>query len=349
MSNLIRSFGRPMTFVILLLAGTWIFGLIAGPQLIMVEQSLWRMEQGDGGAEVSARIDRLYNQVDILSLDMMDAEDMAASPDRDALIAEISAKVDSLNAEITVLEDQEIIPQKVYSVDNYRLMGSAHLAIFAKTVLASLAVTAIAFLVCYPIAYTVAKLAAPGRAAMIMLALTVPYAINELLRIFAWQMILNYNGLANALLNVFGFEPVPFLESGSGVFVAMVYAYILFMAFPIYNTIETLDTNQIEAAKDLGAGTWSIHTKVVLPHARPGIAVGCIMTFMLSAGSYAVPYIMTRGTADPWFTQLIYNKFFESTNWNAGAAYAFTLLAVCVVFIFLMMKLLKVRLQDIAK
>lgn len=338
-----------MTAIILLLTGVWVFGLIAGPQLIMVDQSLWRMEQGQGGAEVSARIDRLYNQVDVISLDRADAEGKPVSAARDAALAGYTAKIEALNAEISRLEAQETTPQKVYTADNYRLMGSAHLAIFAKTVLASLAVTAIAFCVCYPIAYTVAKLATPRRAAMIMLALTIPYAINELLRIFAWQMILNYNGLANALLGVFGFEPVPFLESGSGVFVAMVYAYILFMVFPIYNTIETLDTNQIEAAKDLGAGTWQIHSKVVLPHARPGIAVGCIMTFMLSAGSYAVPYIMTRGTADPWFTQLIYNKFFESTNWNVGAAYAFTLLAVCVVFIFLMMKFLKVRLEDIAK
>ncbi len=338
-----------MTAMILLLAGTWIFGLIAGPQLIMIEQSLWRMEQGEGGAEVSARIDRLYNKIDVLTFDKMDQENLPETAERDTAIAEFTTKIDTLRTEISTLEETETTPRKVYSIDNYRLMGSAHLAIFAKTVIASLAVTAIAFLVCYPIAYTVAKLAPPGRAALIMLALTVPYAINELLRIFAWQMILNYNGLANALLGFFGFEPVPFLESGTGVFVAMVYAYILFMVFPIYNTIETLDTNQIEAAKDLGAGTWSIHSKVVLPHARPGIAVGCIMTFMLSAGSYAVPYIMTRGTADPWFTQLIYNKFFESTNWNVGAAYAFTLLAVCVVFIFLMMKFLKVRLQDIAK
>jgi spermidine/putrescine transport system permease protein len=73
------------------------------------------------------------------------------------------------------------------------------------------------------------------------------------------------------------------------------------------------------------------------------------MTFMLSAGSYAVPYIMTRGTAEPWFTQLIYNKFFESNNWNTGAAYAFTLLLACVVFIYLMMRLFKVGIRDIAQ
>jgi spermidine/putrescine transport system permease protein len=162
-------------------------------------------------------------------------------------------------------------------------------------------------------------------------------------------MILNYNGVINALLAFLGIEPVPFLESGSGVFIAMVYAYVLFMVFPIYNTVETLDTAQIEAARDLGAPMWKIHWRVILPHAKPGIAVGAIMTFMLSAGSYAVPYIMTRGIASPWFTQLIYNKFFESNNWNAGAAYAFTLLIACTLFIFLLMRIFKVGIKDIAR
>jgi len=62
-----------------------------------------------------------------------------------------------------------------------------------------------------------------------------------------------------------------------------------------------------------------------------------------------VPYIMTRGIAEPWFTQLVYNRFFQATNWNVGAAYAFSLLLVCTGFVFGMMKLLKVRLKDIAK
>jgi spermidine/putrescine transport system permease protein len=129
----------------------------------------------------------------------------------------------------------------------------------------------------------------------------------------------------------------------------MIYAYILFMVFPIYNTVETLDNSQIEAARDMGAPTWQIHRKIVIPHAKPGIAVGCIMTFMLSAGSYSVPAIMTRGTAEPWFAQLIYNKFFESSNWNAGSAYAFTLVITCVVFVSLMMRVFGVGIKDIAK
>jgi spermidine/putrescine transport system permease protein len=256
MNNLFRSFGPLLTAVILLLSGVWILGMIVTPQLIMVERSFWHMDLGTDSVTLSNRINSLYNDVDLLRYDKSDAEALPASPERDEKIADLSARIDSQMAEIEKLESQEIAPKKVYSLRNYMIMGKAHLMIFIKTIVASLAVTVIAFVVCYPIAYAVAKLAPPGKVAIIMLGLIIPYSINELLRIFAWLMILNYNGVVNFVLGMIGIEPVPFLESGTGVFVAMVYAYILFMVFPIYNTVETLDTNQIEAARDLGAPAW---------------------------------------------------------------------------------------------
>ena len=349
MNSLRRSFGPVLSSIILLLVAIWVIGMIVGPQLIMVEQSFWNKEIGGDAATTSVRIDDLYNEVDLLNFNKSDAEALASSPERDETIAKLTATISDKQAEIQTLESTETKVEKIYSFRNYTLMGLSHFFIFLKTILASVAVTIIAFVVCYPIAYTVAKLATPGKAALIMLFLIIPYSINELLRIFAWLMILNYNGVANFFLGNFGIDPIPFLESGAGVFIAMVYAYILFMVFPIYNTVETLDVSQIEAARDMGAPSWQIHRKIVIPHAKPGIAVGCIMTFMLSAGSYAVPAIMTRGTAEPWFTQLIYNKFFESANWNTGSAYAFTLVVACIFFIFLMMRFFGVGIKDIAK
>jgi spermidine/putrescine transport system permease protein len=349
MNSLRRSFGNFFSSAILFLVGIWLVGMIIGPQLIMVEQSFWNKEVSGEEAVNSVKIDKLYNEVDTLGFKRLDVGATAQSSERNQEIAAIDADIKSKQDLIAELESIEVQPEKVYSVRNYTLMGTSHFLIFLKTIAASVLVTVIAFIVCYPIAYIVAKLASPGKAAVIMLLLIIPYSINELLRIFAWLMILNYNGLANFFIGIFGFDPVPFLETGAGVFIAMIYAYILFMVFPIYNTVETLDNSQIEAARDMGAPTWQIHRKIVIPHAKPGIAVGCIMTFMLSAGSYSVPAIMTRGTAEPWFAQLIYNKFFESSNWNAGSAYAFTLVITCVVFVSLMMRVFGVGIKDIAK
>ena len=94
----------------------------------------------------------------------------------------------------------------------------------------------------------------------------------------------------------------------------MVYAFILFMLFPLYNALESLDRNQIDAARDLGAPSWRIHCRIVIPHAKPGIAVGCIMVFVLAAASYTVPALLgSPGTS--WFTETIYQWFFEGQDW----------------------------------
>lgn len=243
-------------------------------------------------------------------------------------------------------------PEDVYTLGNYGTLwtNQIHLTIFLKTIWASALVTVTTLVVCYPIAFYMAQSAPRRMLPILLLMLVIPFWINELLRTFAWYIILAFNGPLNALLVWLGIldRPVRLLGGDTGVIVGMVYVYVLFMVFPIYNAIDTLDRNQIEAARDLGAGWLRIHRRIVIPHAKPGIAVGCIMTFMLAAGSYAVPALL-GGPQSRWFTEVIYNWFFEGGNWNQGAAYAFILLILCIAFIMLMMRLFRVGLTDIAK
>ncbi len=243
-------------------------------------------------------------------------------------------------------------PNDVYTVANYLTLihNDIHYAIFFKTIWGSAIVTFCSFLVCYPIAYFLAQEAKGGSASVFLLMLVIPFWINEILRTFSWFIILAYRGPLNAALLWLGIieEPVRWLTGNGGVVLGMVYAYILFMLFPIYNAIESLDHNQIEAARDLGAPAWRTHWRVVIPHAKPGIAVGCIMTFMLAASSYAVPSIL-GGPGSRWFTEIIYDWFFDGQNWNQGSAYAFILLILCIVFITAAMRAFRVRMEDIAK
>jgi len=251
-----------------------------------------------------------------------------------------------------LLPDEIGGPKDHYTLENYATLfrNSIHFSIFLRTILASAFVTFLCLCVCYPIAYYLAKVSLPQQAAFLLLLLIIPFWINEILRTFSWFIILAYQGPLNAFLKFFGVidQPIRFLSGSAGVVVGMVYAFILFMVFPLYNALETLDKNQVEAARDLGARIWRIHWRVVIPHAKPGIAVGCIMVFMLAASSYAVPSILgSPGTR--WFTEIIYQWFFEGQNWPQGSAYAFILLLLCIGFIMLMMRLFKVGLTDIAK
>jgi spermidine/putrescine transport system permease protein len=242
-------------------------------------------------------------------------------------------------------------PKDVYTIANYLTLwhNNIHFAIFFKTIWGSAIVTILSLAVCYPVAYFLAQEARGRQAPTFMLMLVIPFWINEILRTFSWFVILAYQGPLNALLKWLGLIATPIRFFGNtGVMIGMVYAYILFMLFPLYNAIESLDRNQIEAARDLGASVWRTHWRVVIPHAKPGIAVGSINVFMLAASSYAVPSIL-GAPGGRWFTEIIYDWFFDGQNWAQGSAYAFILLVLCLVFILVMMRVFKVKLGDIAR
>lgn len=242
-------------------------------------------------------------------------------------------------------------PRDVYSLDNilYLANEGVHRAIFFKTVWASALVTLLTLVVCYPLAFWLAQNAAPNQTAVVLLALTVPFWINEVLRTLAWYILLAFRGPLNAALLALGIidEPVRWYGN-AGVMAGMTYAYILFMLFPTYNAIESLDKSQIEAARDLGASVWRTHWRVVIPHAKAGIATGCVFTFMLAAGSYVAPALL-GAPGSRWFTEIIYNWFFEGGDWNRGAAYALVLLVLCLAVVLITLRLARVNLTDVTK
>lgn len=229
------------------------------------------------------------------------------------------------------------------------------LIILVRTLLFAVMATLLALVVCYPIAYKLALATTPERALWLFVGLVIPYAIVELMRVYAWTAIIDNRGVINSLLDWVGFidmaagEAIQFKRSAITVFVVIVYTYVLFMVFPIYNVMSTLDRNQIEAARDLGSSTWRVHWRVIIPHAKPGIAVGCIATFMLAAGAFSVPRIISRGLQSEWFSQTIYNKFFESENSNIGAAYSFSYTLLCFVVVGVFMWVMRTRLKDFAR
>jgi spermidine/putrescine transport system permease protein len=183
-----------------------------------------------------------------------------------------------------------------------------------------------------------------------MLLLILPFWVNEILRAFAFRVIFGTSGLLNNFLLGIGLvdQPIDFLGLDIGMYTGLSYAYLLMMMFPLYNAIESLDKNQIEAARDLGAPWWHIHLFVVMPFAKPGIASGCTMVFMLTAGALAAPLIL-GGPKSLWFTPIVYDRFYQAFNWPQGSAYAFILLLTCIVFVLAVLRVFKVSLGEITR
>jgi spermidine/putrescine transport system permease protein len=229
-----------------------------------------------------------------------------------------------------------------------------HVLVFIDTVFYSALVTVITLILAYPLAYYLAKVASPTSLPTLLLLLFIPLWVSEALRAFAWYVILTFNGPLNQLLLSVGVIDQA-IRWQQGVFtdydaivIVLIYCYVLFMLLPLYSAIQSLDKNQIEAAEDLGSPWWRTHLRVVIPHSKPGIASGCVMVFMLSAGSLLVPTVVGSTRAN-WFPQTIYTKFNDSLDWQLGAAYSMIFLLLCIFFVILMMRLFRVKLSDIAK
>ncbi|KAF0116187.1 MAG: spermidine/putrescine transport system permease protein [Rhodobacteraceae bacterium] len=311
MQDLIRRYGTGLTAVFCLLVAFWIIVLVILPNFAMFEQSF-----------------RPYLPV----VDIGGPKDFYSLANY--------GKIFDNGFETTILGIPVTMP--------------IHIKTFLDTVFYSAVVTFLTLIFAYPLAYFLAKVAHPKSIPTLLLLLFIPMWVSEALRAFAWYIILTFNGPLNALLKALGI-----IDQGirwqNGVFtsydaivIVLTYCYVLFMLFPIYTAITSLDTNQIEAAEDLGSPWWRTHWRVVIPHAKPGIASGCVMVFMLSAGSLLVPTVVGSTKAN-WFPQTIYTWFNDALDWNTGAAYSMIFLLVCIVFVILAMRVFKVKLSDIAK
>ena len=252
-------------------------------------------------------------------------------------------------------------PKDVYTLSNYEhlIFGSdtthqsfntIDLMVFLRTIVAAMLVTVFDMILCYPLAYFLGQSKGSGFVRLLVVLLIIPYWINEILRAFALRIIFGDAGMINEFLMFLHLtrEPIDFIRNDVALYARLGYAYILLMLFPMYNVIESLDRNQIEAARDMGASWVKIHRRVVIPHAKPGIASGCTMVFMLSAGALAAPQIL-GGPSSLWFTQLVYQWFNNSLNWQQGAAYAIVLLVSTIVIVLTFMRIFKVSMGDIGK
>jgi spermidine/putrescine transport system permease protein len=211
-------------------------------------------------------------------------------------------------------------------------------------------VTVFDLILCYPLAYYLGQSKGTGFVRLLVILLIIPYWINEILRAFALRIIFGDTGLLNAVLMWTGLidQPYDFIRADIALYAGLGYAYILLMLFPMYNVIESLDRNQIEAARDMGASWIRIHRRIVIPHAKPGISSGMTMVFMLSAGALAAPQVL-GGPSSLWFTQLVYQWFNDSLNWQQGSAYAIVLLVASITIVLVFMRLFKVNMGDIGK
>ena len=256
--------------------------------------------------------------------------------------------------ELAVLSLRARVAPRVYefSLNQYRTFIDEPLYwhTFVRTAWMSLLATALTLLIAFPIAWTLAKVAQGRTKSVLFMLCLVPFWISETVRTLGWMILLRESGVLPALLVSLGLTEAPpeLLYHDATVLVGLVYTSLLFMVVPLTSALESLDDALIEAAYDLGGNGPSILWRIVIPHASPGIAAGCIVVFMLTLGNYLTPTLL-GGKNSLWFTEQIYTQFITRFNWEQGAAFGFLLLGLSTAMVWAGLKLSGQRLGEVMR
>ncbi len=211
---------------------------------------------------------------------------------------------------------------------------------FARTAIMSVTATVMTLLIAFPVSYYIAKMVR-GRmkTALFLLCLT-PFWVSELVRTFGWMILLRETGIVSSLLLWSGLTGarVELLYNDAAIMVGLVYTSMLFMVVPLVTTLDSLDDSLVEAGYDLGGNSFAVMRHIVIPHAMPGIASGCIVVFMLTLGNYLTPKLL-GGKDSLWFTDQIYTQFITRFNWELGSAFGFLLLVLSSAIVWIGLKL----------
>ena len=209
-----------------------------------------------------------------------------------------------------------------------------------RTAVMSLLVTGLTLLIGFPMAYYIAKVARRRSKAALFLLCLVPLWVSDLVRAFGWIVLLRETGLVSTFMQSVGLisGPVEMLYSDVTVVIGMIYTVVLFMIVPLVSTLEGMDNSLIEAGYNLGGSRWMVLRRIVIPYAMPGIVAGCIIVFMLCAGSYLTP-VLLGGKNSMWFTEQIYDQFITRSNWESGSAFGILLLAFTSLVVWLGLRL----------
>ena len=221
---------------------------------------------------------------------------------------------------------------------------------FTRTAVYAILTTVITFAVSLPVAFYITKVVSPRLSGFLSLLLLMPFWVSELVRVYGWMILLRESGVINHFLLQAGLlqRPVEMLYNDITMVMGLVYTSMLFMVVPLISVLESLDDSLIEAAYDLGGNVFSIVTRIIIPHAMPGIVSGGIVVFMLTLGNYLTPNLI-GGKNSLWFTEQIYNQFIASFNWNQGAAFGFLLLILSSTIIWIGLKLTRQKLSQVVQ
>ena len=160
---------------------------------------------------------------------------------------------------------------------------------------------------------------------------------NFVVRAYAVKFLIGVEGPLNRLLMLAGAIQTPlFLDSpGLAVWFGMVTNYLPFMVLPLYVSLERFDDSVLEAARDLGASSWQVWTRVFWPLTKGAVFSGFILVFIPALGEFVIPDLM-GGAKTMYLGNLLADQFLKSRDWPFGSAICVLMMLILLIFARLM-------------
>jgi putative spermidine/putrescine transport system permease protein len=222
-------------------------------------------------------------------------------------------------------------------------------AVFGEILLRTFKISAIVTLCClllaYPLAYWLSTLSA-RKTHMLMILVLVPFWTSILVRVAAWIVLLQSNGLVNRSLIGMGLtdEPLPLLFNRLGLIIAMVHILLPFMILPLYSVMKSVPATYLRAAVSLGSSPLSAFFRVYVPQTYPGMGAGGLLVFILSIGYYVTPALL-GGADDQMLSYYIAQYTNANIDWGMACALGAVLLTATLVLYALYRRVVKSELS----
>nr|WP_330393187.1 ABC transporter permease [Butyrivibrio hungatei] len=206
---------------------------------------------------------------------------------------------------------------------------------YLKALIRSLRLAVISTFVCFILAYPLGMILSSmklSKNTYIVTLFILPMWMNFLLRTLTWMTLLEGKGVINTVLEFFHLPTINVINTGAAIVLGMVYNFLPFMILPIYNSLNKIDENVINAARDLGANTLQTFLKITLPLSLPGILSGITMVFIPALTTFAIS-TMLGGSKILLIGNIIEQEFTQLYDWHLGSGLSIVLM----VFIILNM------------
>jgi spermidine/putrescine transport system permease protein len=212
------------------------------------------------------------------------------------------------------------------TIANISYVGK-YFSVLIRSILLAGLVTLITLIIAYPFSYILSRMSSKT-SRFVMLLAVLPMWVNFLLRTHAWLTILEKNGLLNRSLGFVGLNSLNIINTRVAVAIAMVYNYLPFMILPLFSTVKKINNSVIEAAQDLGAGSFLVFFKVIFPLSMPGVTSGINMVFVPAVSTFIISR-MLGGSDNFLIGDLIDMQFLGGVyNPNVGAAISLILMVL---------------------